>query len=221
MAGILLRRICEEYGKMAAAWSVCMLYMFIGLNDKPLADAILLGVIFLALIAAVIIAGISSEPLKGVFIAPFSKEDRKKLVTKIFYGKIAAGMAGLVIVITLAAVCGTITVVNWFTMFLIALSIVYMVSFKRIYAAYHPSMEALEYVFAIADLIIFIGACDNEFLFLGKSSGVVLLIISVILAVVHYFVWRRYFEPLVECYSEYEKVTELSRKIRSSSYGVK
>lgn len=221
MAGILLRRICEEYGKMAAAWSICVLYMVIGLDDKPLADVIVFGVIFLVLIAAITIAGISSEPLKGVFIAPFSEEDRRKLVIKIFYGKIAVGMAGLVMVITLAALLGTITIVNWFTMLLIALSMVYMVSFKRIYVAHHPTMEALEYVLVIADLIIFIGACDNEFLFLGKSSGAVLLIIAIILAVIHYFVWRRYFELLVECYSDYEKMTDLSRKIRSSSYGVK
>lgn len=217
MAKILWRRICETYGQVVLVpfWCCLMLVVF-GYDDKPIWKIIMLGMIFIALIAAIILAGISSEPPVGVFIAPFSKEDRRKLVIRTFYKKIAVGTAVMTIALTLALLLGAITLLNWLTMFIISLSLSYMSSFRRFYTSYYPSLEVLAAVLMIVDVVVFIGAGDNDFLSFGKNSGGVLLIIAAILAAVHYFAYRRYFKPMVECYSDYEKMTDINKKIKTS-----
>lgn len=218
MVRILWKRICEDYRNISYVVVWCYIFICFGLDYEMLGDAVTFGVVFLMLLVVMVIGGISSEPPKGVFIAPFSKDDRRKLVIRMFYRKIAVGMAVMTVALTVAVLLGTITPLNGLTIFIVSLSLGYMMSFKVFYASHHSEKGVLKIiVLTIADVVVFIGACDNEFFSFGKSSGAVLLIVAVILAVVHYFVWRKFFEPMVECYSDYEKMTMVDKKTRSNA----
>lgn len=132
---------------------------------------------------------------------------------KLFYGKIAAGAAVMAVVSAIAVLLGRITLVNGFTMCIIVLAMEYMISFRKFYEANDTALRiVLQFIFLIADILIFIGACDDEFLFLGRNNGAVLMIIAVVLAAVQCFVVKKDFEPMVECYSDYEKMTEVQKK---------
>ena len=218
MVRILWKRICEDYRNISYVVVWCYIFICFGLDYEMLGDAVTFGVVFLMLLVVMVIGGISSEPPKGVFIAPFSKDDRRKLVIRMFYRKIAVGMAVMTVALTVAVLLGTITPLNGLTIFIVSLSLGYMMSFKVFYASHHSEKGVLKIiVLTIADVVVFIGACDNEFFSFGKSSRAVLLIVAVILAVVHYFVWRKFFEPMVECYSDYEKMTMVDKKTRSNA----
>lgn len=215
MAKILWKRICEQYVSNVPVLIWCsIMAVFNGVDkDMTVADMVVFGVVILAMVAALVLGGLSSEPMQGVFIAPFSREDRRRLVMKLFYGKIAAGAAVMAVVSAIAVLLGRITLVNGFTMCIIVLAMEYMISFRKFYEANDTALRiVLQFIFLIADILIFIGACDDEFLFLGRNNGAVLMIIAVVLAAVQCFVVKKDFEPMVECYSDYEKMTEVQKK---------
>lgn len=215
MAKILWKRICEQYVSNVPVLIWCsIMAVFNGVDkDMTVADMVVFGVVILAMVAALVLGGLSSEPMQGVFIAPFSREDRRRLVMKLFYGKIAVGAAVMAVVSAIAVLLGRITLVNGFTMCIIVLAMEYMISFRKFYEANDTALRiVLQFIFLIADIVIFIGACDDEFLFLDRNNGAVLMIIAVVLAAVQCFVVKRDFEPMVECYSDYEKMTEVQKK---------
>lgn len=215
MAKILWKRICEQYVSNLPVLIWCsVMAIFNGVDQEiAVADMVVFGVIILAMVAALVLGGLSSEPIQGVFITPFSREDRRRLVIKLFYGKIAVGAAVMAVVSVIALLLGSIKPVNGFTMCIIVLAMEYMISFRKFYEAKDRELRTvLQFIFLIADILIFIGACQDEFLFLGRSNGVVLMIIAVVLAAVQCFVVKKDFKPMVECYSDYEKMTEAQKK---------
>lgn len=217
MAKILWKRICEEYARSGpiAMWWVAMTFAF---NTKegntPLVDIFVFTAGFLVMFIALAIGGISSEPPMAVFIAPFSKEDRRRLVIKLFYGKIATGMAIMVVSSVLTVVLGKVSFIGVLVVCIITLAMMYVASFRKFYTAKKVSMMAIEIILVMVDVIVVLAAYDSELLSFGKNSEAILLIIAVVLLIIHYFAGRKYFEPMVECYSDYEKLMNINVTVK-------
>ncbi len=217
MVRILWKRICETYAKRCAiaVWFAALPIINFSHEGRTPASIVSLVVIVSALLAALGLGYISPEPPEAIFIAPFSRDDRRKWVVKVVYGKIAVGMVFMIIASVFAALLGTISMTGAFTACIMTLSTMYMGSFNSFYNARHQAMVILEMVMLWIDLMILLGNYDG-FDFLGKDNDVILLIAAVILLPIHYFVNRRYFKPMVECYSDYEEMTDVRKKEKSN-----
>jgi len=218
MVRILWKRICETYTARPtiAIWVAAFPVLGFSHDDGP-AYIVTSVVIMAALLAVISFGFISPEPPKAIFIAPFSRDDRRKWVVKVFYGKIAVGLVFVIIASAFAVLLGIVSPMGALTMLITAYSVEYMGSFSSFYNSRHYAMVILEMVMLWIDLMIFIGNYDS-FDFLGKDNDVILLITAVILLPIHYFINRRNFKPMVECYSDYEEMTEVCKKAKNNAW---
>lgn len=216
MAKILWKRICEGYAMTLpmVIW-IDMSVIFNSWEDNtPLVDVFVFSAVILAMSIVLVLGGISSEPPRAVFIAPFSREDRRRLVIKLFCGKIAMGMAVMAVSCVLAVVFGKLSLTGAFVVCIITFAMMYVISFIKFYTAKQTSMIVIGSILVIADVIMIMNAYGGELLSFGKNSEAILLIIAVVLLIIHYFAGRKYFEPMIECYSDYEKLMNINETIK-------